>query len=75
MRPIVLLFLLLLAACTIREETFSSRDHFDANGLSITPPDLNTPTLGDDDRSCPGGLARGSRIDEYRDGSVNLFCE
>jgi len=76
MRAIVLLSLLLLSACTIREETFSPRDDADANGgLSYTAPDLNAPSVGDDDRACPGGFAQGSRIDEYRDGSVNLFCD
>jgi len=74
MRLIVLLFLL-LTACTIREETFSSRDYVDVDGLSINPPDLNTPLVaGDDSRACPGGFAKGSRIDEDRDGSVSLFC-
>ena len=76
MRLIVLLSLLILTACTIREETFSSRDYFDVDGLAINPPeDLNTPlAAGDDSRACPGGFARGSRIDEDRDGSINLFC-
>ncbi len=74
MRLIVLLLPLLLAGCTIREETFSSRDYVDVDGLAINPPDLNTPIVGDDSRACPGGFARGSRIDEDRDGSVSLFC-
>jgi hypothetical protein len=77
MRAFVLLSLLLLSACTIREETFSPRDDAGADGgLSYTAPDLNAPAPGDDDdRSCPGGFARGSSIDEYRDGTANLFCE
>ena len=76
MRAIVLLSLLLLSACTIREETFRPRDDGDADGrLSYTAPDLNAPSAGDDDSACPGGFARGSSIDEYRDGSTNLFCD
>lgn len=76
MRAIVLLSLLLLSACTIREETFSPRDDVDAaGGLSYTGPDLNAPAPRDDDRTCPGGFARGSSIDESRDGSADLFCD
>jgi hypothetical protein len=76
MRAIVLLSLLLLSACTIREETFSPRDDVDADGrLSYTAPDLNAPAPSNDDRGCPGGFARGSSIDEYRDGTANLFCD
>jgi hypothetical protein len=74
MRGIVLLSLLLLSACTIREETFSPRDEADGR-LSLTAPEPNAPTAGDDNDACRGGLARCSRIDEYRDGSVNLYCD
>jgi hypothetical protein len=74
MRLILLLCLLPLAACTIREETFAPRDEA-PNGVSFTPPNLNNPTGEDDDRACPGGFAQGSRIDEYRDGSAELFCD
>jgi hypothetical protein len=74
MRPIVLLLLLMLTACTIREETFAHRDET-PNGTSFTPVNLNNPTGNDVDRGCPGGFAQGSRIDEYRDGTANLFCD
>ena len=76
MRAIALLSLLLMSACTIREETFRPRNDADADGgLSYTGPGLNAPAAGDDDRTCPGGFARGSSIDEYRDGSADLFCD
>jgi hypothetical protein len=68
------LLLLLLAACTIREDTFSSRDRVEIGGFAINSPDLNASIAGGDERACQGGFARGSRIDEYRDGSVSLFC-
>jgi len=74
MRLIVLLSLLMLTACSIREETFAPRDET-PNGVSFTPANLNNPTGGDVDRGCPGGFAQGSRIDEYRDGTANLFCD
>lgn len=77
MRAIVLSCLLLLSACRIREETFSPRGDADTDGgMSFSAPDLNAPTAQGDDRStCPGGFAQGSSIDEYREGSANLFCD
>jgi hypothetical protein len=73
MRPILLLSLLILTACTIREETFAPKDEA-PNGVSFNPVNLNNPTGDDIDRGCPGGFAQGSRIDEYRDGTADLFC-
>jgi hypothetical protein len=76
MQAIVVSCLLLLSACTIREETFAPRDDADSSGMSFNPPELNAPSPRGDDRStCPGGFAQGSSIDEYRDGSANLFCD
>ena len=74
MRLIMLLSLLVLTACTIREETFAPSDEA-PNGASFTPANLNNPTGDDVDRGCPGGFAKGSRIDEYRDGTAELFCD
>ena len=74
MRLIVLLSLLVLTACTIREETFAPRDEA-PSGLSLTPANLNNPTGDDVNRGCPGGYAQGTRIDQYRDGTANLFCD
>jgi len=73
MRVILLLSLLLVTACTIREETFRSSDGSPSE-LSLAPRNPNIPISEDDDFACPGGLAQTSRIDEYRDGSANLFC-
>lgn len=73
MRVILLLSLLLVTACTIRAESFSSSDGA-PSGLSLAPRNPNIPINEDEDLTCPGGLAQPSRIDEYRDGSANLFC-
>jgi hypothetical protein len=77
MRPSVVAALALvfaLSACTIREETFAPRDEESNNGLSLAAPgDLNTPAEGDN-ATCPGGLAQGSDIQVYRDGTQDLFC-
>lgn len=72
MRLIVLLSLLALTACTIREESFAPNNEA-PNRASFAPVNLNNPT-GDDVDRCPGGFARGPRIDEYRDGTAELFC-
>jgi hypothetical protein len=74
MRLFLLLCLLPLAACTIREETFAPRDET-PSGTSFTPVNLNNSTGDDVGRGCPGGFAKGSRIDEYRDGTADLFCD
>jgi hypothetical protein len=73
-RTMLLLCLLSLAACTIREETFGVPDE-ESHGSSFVPLNLDNPTGADDDLACTGGFARGSRIDEYRDGSASLFCQ
>jgi hypothetical protein len=73
-RTILLLSLLSLVACTIREESFAPRDEA-AYGPSFAPPNLDNPTGEDTDRACSGGYAQGSRIDEYRDGSASMFCD
>jgi hypothetical protein len=77
MRPIIVALALLsaLSACTIREETFAPRDEGADGGFSFQAPgDLNAPVPGET-RSCPGGLARGSDIQVYRDGTQDLFCD
>ena len=75
MRLIVLLSLLMLTACTIREESFApSSGEPSSSGLSLNTPDLNTPAAADS-RSCPGGFARGSDLQNYRDGTQDLFCD
>jgi hypothetical protein len=73
-RPILLLCLLSLAACTIREDTFAPNDEA-SHGPSFTLLNLDNPTGADNDRACTGGYARGSRIDEYRDESASMFCQ
>ena len=73
MRLFMLFSLLLVAACTIREETFSPRDNR-GGGLSFIAPDLNTPAVGDS-AACPGGFARGSQMQDSRDGTQELFCD
>lgn len=76
MRPIVIALALAsgLSACAIREETFAPRDDESNNALSLTDPgNLNAPVEGDS-ASCPGGLAQGSDIQVYRDGTQDLFC-
>jgi hypothetical protein len=73
MRLFMLFSLLLMAACTIREETFSPRDNTDG-GLSFNAPELNTPVAGDSS-ACPGGFARNSQMQDYRDGTPDLFCD
>ena len=78
MRTFLAAFLLIsmLSACTIREESFApSNDEPSNTGLSVTPTaDLNAPVEGQAS-SCPGGFARGSDIQAYRDGSQELFCD
>jgi hypothetical protein len=73
MRLLMLFALLLVAACTIRAETFSPRDNTDG-GLAFTAPDLNAPVVGDSG-ACPGGFARSSQMQDYRDGTQELFCD
>jgi len=80
MRPrtaaVILLLTLTLSACTIREESFApSSDELSSDGITLTPaPDLNAPMEGESS-SCPGGFARGSDLQLYRDGSQDLFCD
>ena len=68
------LALLALSACTIREETFAPQGEASGGGFSLGPSnDLGAPA--DNERAaCPGGLARGSDIQTYRDGTQDLFC-
>jgi hypothetical protein len=73
MRLFMLFALLLLAACTIREGSFSPRDSR-GSGLSFNAPDLNAPVVGDSG-ACPGGFARSSQMQDYRDGTQELFCD
>ena len=77
MRPIVVALALMfaLSACTIREETFAPSGDESSNGLSLAAPggDLTAPAEGGSG-SCPGGLAQGSDIQVYRDGTQELFC-
>jgi hypothetical protein len=73
MRLFMLFALLLVAACTIREDSFSPRDNTDG-GLSFNAPELNAPDAGDSG-ACPGGFARSSQIQDSRDGTQALFCE
>ena len=73
MRLLMLFSLLLVAACTIRAETFSSRDNT-GGGLSFNAPGLNAPVVGHSG-ACPGGFARSSQMQDYRDGTQELFCD
>jgi hypothetical protein len=78
MRPttVAAILLLTLSACTIREESFApTSGEPSSDGLSLAPPpDLNAPVEGEGS-SCPGGFARGSDAQIYRDGSQDLFCD
>lgn len=76
MRPIVaaVLLTLTLSACTIREDTFAPTGETQSDGLSFTPLGLNAPSEGES-VACPGGFARGSDLQTYRDGSQDLFCD
>ncbi len=73
MRLFMLLSLLLMAACTIREGAFSPRDNA-GGGFSFIAPDLNAPIIGDS-AACPGGFAQSSHMQDYRDGTQDLFCD
>jgi hypothetical protein len=77
MRPVLAvlaLMVLTLSACTIREETFAPRGEASGGGFSLGPSnDLGAPAASES-ASCPGGLARGSDIQAYRDGTQDLFC-
>lgn len=77
MRPFVVALALMfaLSACTIREETFAPRGDDSSNGLSLAAPDgvVNAP-VERGSSSCSGGLAQGSDIQVYRDGTQDLFC-
>ena len=76
MRPViaVLALLLALSACTIREETFAPKDEGQSDGFALgAPGNLNAPAARDS-AVCPGGLARGSDIQLYRDGTQDFFC-
>ena len=73
MRLFMLFSLLLVAACTIRGETFSPRDSR-GGGVSFNAPDLNAPVVGDSG-ACPGGFARNSQLQDSRDGTQELFCD
>jgi hypothetical protein len=68
---IVLPALLFVAGCSA--ETLAP-DTAPAS-LSVAPQNPNIPTGENGDVACPGGFARGERIDEYRDGSAQLFCD
>ena len=77
MRAIVaaLALMLALSACTIREETFAPRGEAPDDRFSFAAPDdLNALRTGDN-ASCPGGYARGSDMQLYRDGTQDLFCD
>ncbi len=79
MRVIPILSLFLAAACAGRQETLDPfpldvTHHVFPSQLSVAPQDPNIPTSEQDDFACPGGFAKGARIDEYRDGSASLFC-
>ena len=73
MRFFMLFALVLVAACTIREDSFSPRDNREG-GLSLNAPDLNAPVVGDSG-ACPGGFARSSQMQDYRGGAQELFCD
>ena len=77
MRPTMVAILLLismLAGCTIREESFApTGDEPSSTGLSVTPTPM--PSIPEDSSSCPGGFARGSDAQTYRDGTQDLFCD
>jgi hypothetical protein len=73
MRLFMLFALLLVAACTIREDSFSPRDNTD-DGLSFDARDLNARDVGDSG-ACARGFARSSHMQDYRDGTQELFCE
>lgn len=74
MRALLVLGLLMMAtsaACTVVDESYDEAP----GGLSLAPNNPNIPPNQDADLACPNGFANGSQIDEYRDGSANLFCD
>ena len=80
MRLAVLLSLLLLGACTIREDTFAARDNSEPEmdgGLSLAAPAVSdNPRLDEDTTGCRGAYARGSsRLQDMRDSVWDPFCD
>jgi len=79
MRTILLLGLLMMGVAACSQVFAPNDDETPAGetpaGLSLAPRNPSIPANEDGDLACPGGFAKGSRIDEYRDGSANLFCD
>ena len=81
MRCTVLLSCLLgLAACTIRDDTFTARSDGGTDGaLSLADPEplpSTNPRLADDTIGCRGAFARGtSSMHELRDSTWDPFCD
>jgi len=77
MRFTIVASLLLLSACTIREDTFASRNDGGIDGLALTVPEAPiNPAIADDTAGCRGAFARGtSQIQDLRDGVRDPFCD
>jgi len=75
MRVMLLLSVVMIAACSIRQEAVAPGYETPSGGLSLAPVNPNVPT-SEEDRylACPGGLAKGSTIQDYRDGTADPFC-
>jgi len=77
MRFAILFSLLLLGACTIRADEYGSRDEGGPyGGLSFAGPDVNaSPRLEQNEVGCRGAYARGSQIQDLREGVRDPFCD
>jgi hypothetical protein len=77
MRFAILFPFLLLAACTIRADEYGSRDAGGMDGgLSFAAPDASAnPRLEEDEAGCRGAYARGSQLQDLREGVRDPFCD
>jgi len=75
MRVILLLSLLMTAACSTHEASTGLGDEMPGGGLSLAPSNPNVPTTEEGRYfTCPGGFARGPTIEDYRAGTADPFC-
>jgi len=77
MRFALLFSFLLLAACTIRADEYGSRDAGGTlDGLSLAAPEVNpNPRIEEDEAGCRGAYARGSQLQDLREGVRDPFCD
>ena len=77
MRFALLFSFLLLAACTIRADEYGSRDAGGTvDGLSLAAPGVSdNPRIEEDEAGCRGAYARGSQLQDLREGVRDPFCD